>query len=221
MNNKDKSEIIKILKNLVAINSSYPPGNSTQLNKYIFNYLKRAKLNVSLKGPHKNKLSLIAKNYNGKQKSIVFNSHIDTVQPNKKDWITDPFTLTKKGNYLHGLGAVNCKGSAAVQMYLASQLKNLFPNLKEKISFTFVTDEENLGPDGSFYLRKKKLINPHTLILGAPTNNNFIVEERGVFWASVYVKGKTSHAGEPHKGINAIEKANKIIYNLQTKYRIS
>ena len=221
MNNKDKSEIIKILKNLVAINSSYPPGNSTQLNKYIFNFLKRAKLNVSLKGPHKNKLSLIAKNYNGKQKSIVFNSHIDTVQPNKKDWITDPFTLTKKGNYLHGLGAVNCKGSAAVQMYLASQLKNLFPNLKEKISFTFVTDEENLGPDGSFYLRKKKLINPHTLILGAPTNNNFIVEERGVFWASVYVKGKTSHAGEPHKGINAIEKANKIIYNLQTKYRIS
>ena len=36
MNNKDKSEIIKILKNLVAINSSYPPGNSTQLNKYFY-----------------------------------------------------------------------------------------------------------------------------------------------------------------------------------------
>ena len=69
--------------------------------------------------------------------------------------------------------------------------------------------------------QKKKLINPHTLILGGPTNNNFIVEERGVFWASVYVKGKTSHAGEPDKGINQIEKANKIIYNLQTKYRIS
>ena len=122
MKRKDQIKIIAILKDLVAINSSYPPGNSTQLNNYIFNYLKGAKLNVSLKGPHKNKLSLIAKNYNGKQKSIVFNSHIDTVQPNKKDWITDPFTLTKKGNYLHGLGAVNCKGSAAVHVYLASQL---------------------------------------------------------------------------------------------------
>jgi acetylornithine deacetylase/succinyl-diaminopimelate desuccinylase family protein len=219
MNNKDKSEIVNILKNLVAINSAYPPGNSTKLNNYIFHYLKLAKLNVSLKGPHQNKLSLIAKNFKGNKKSIVFNSHIDTVQPNNKDWFTNPFKLVKKGNYLYGLGSVNCKGSAAVQIYFAKQLKTIFPKLKEKISFTFVTDEENLGPDGSFYLRKKKLVNPHTLILGAPTNNNFIVEERGVFWASVYVKGKTSHAGEPHKGINAIEKANKIIYNLQNKYK--
>ena len=195
MNNKDKSEIVNILKNLVAINSAYPPGNSTKLNSYIFHYLKSAKLNVSLKGPHQNKLSLIAKNFKGNKKSIVFNSHIDTVQPNNKDWFTNPFKLVKKGNYLYGLGSVNCKGSAAVQIYFAKQLKTIFPKLKEKISFTFVTDEENLGPDGSFYLRKKKLVNPHTLILGAPTNNNFIVEERGVFWASVYVKGKTSHAG--------------------------
>lgn len=219
MNNKDKLEIVDILKNLVAIDSAYPPGNSTKINNYIFNYLKSAKLNLSLKGPHKDKLSLIVKNFKGNQKSIIFNSHIDTVQANKKDWLTDPFKLTKKGNYLHGLGSVNCKGSAAVQIYLAKQLKNLFPKLKENVSFTFVADEENLGPDGSFYLRKKKLINPHTLILGAPTNNNFIVEERGVFWTSVYVKGKTSHAGEPHKGINAIEKANKIIFALQTKYK--
>ena len=128
MNNKDKLEIVDILKNLVAIDSAYPPGNSTKINNYIFNYLKSAKLNLSLKGPHKNKLSLIVKNFKGNQKSIIFNSHIDTVQANKKDWLTDPFKLTKKGNYLHGLGSVNCKGSAAVQIYLAKQLKNLFLN---------------------------------------------------------------------------------------------
>ena len=96
MNNKDKSEIVNILKNLVAINSAYPPGNSTKLNSYIFHYLKSAKLNVSLKGPHQNKLSLIAKNFKGNKKSIVFNSHIDTVQPNNKDWFTNPFKLVKK-----------------------------------------------------------------------------------------------------------------------------
>ena len=45
------------------------------------------------------------------------------------------------------------------------------------------------------------------------------MEERGVFWTSVYLKGKTSHAGEPDKGINAIEKANKIIFKLQTSYK--
>ena len=221
MNNKDKIEIINILKNIVAINSAYPTGNTSTLNQYIYRYLKNSKLHLSLEGPGKDKLNLIAKNFKGNSKSIVFNSHIDTVQPNINEWTTDPFRLIKKGNFLYGLGSVNCKGSAAVQIYLAKQLKNIFPNIKENISFTFVGDEENLGPDGSYYLRKKKLINPHTLILGAPTNNNFIVEERGVFWTSVHIKGKTSHAGEPHKGVNAIEKATKIIHALQTKYKKS
>ena len=81
-----------------------------------------------------------------------------------------------------------------------------------------MTDEENLGPDGTRYLRKIKKTNPHTLILGAPTNNNFITEERGVFWIEVEVFGKTSHAGEPHKGINSIEKSAKIINSLNTIY---
>ena len=44
-----------------------------------------------------------------------------------------------------------------------------------------MTDEENLGPDGTKYLRKIKAIKPHTLILGAPTNNNVIIEKEGCF----------------------------------------
>ena len=95
----------------------------------------------------------------------------------------------------------------------------MFPNLKEDIDFTFVTDEENLGPDGTRYLRKLKKIKPHTLILGAPTNNNFVIEERGVFWIEAEVFGKTSHAGEPHKGINSIEKSAKIINLLNLEYK--
>ena len=91
--------------------------------------------------------------------------------------------------------------------------------MKEKVCFTFVTGEENLGPEGPFYLRKKNLIKPNTLILGAPTNNNFLIEERGVFWAKVTIKGKTSHAGEPEKGINSIINASKLILDLDKKYR--
>ncbi len=57
------------------------------------------------------------------------------------------------------------------------------------------------------------------MILGAPTNNNFLIEERGVFWAKIIIKGKTSHAGEPEKGSNAIVKAAKLIVNLNNKYQ--
>ena len=82
-----------------------------------------------------------------------------------------------------------------------------------------MTDEENLGPDGTKYLRKIKAIKPHTLILGAPTNNNVIIEERGVFWLEIEVFGKTAHAGEPHKGINAIDKSARIINKLNNEFK--
>ena len=68
-------------------------------------------------------------------------------------------------------------------------------------------------------LKKQKVIKPHTLILGAPTNNNFVIEERGVFWLEINVSGKTSHAGEPHKGVNAIEKSAKIINELNSSFK--
>ena len=212
-------DISKLLAQLVSINTCYPPGSSDKFCRFVKSYLKDSKLYTKVVGRNSAKANLVAQNFTGNKKSLVFNSHIDTISPPLADWNTPPYKLTKKGKYLYGLGSVNCKGSAAVQLYLAKNLKKLFPNLKENVAFTFVTDEENLGKDGSYFLREKKIINPHTLVLGAPTNNNFIVEERGVFWASVYINGKTAHAGEPHKGINAIEKINNIIMKLQQQYK--
>jgi len=220
MNKKTiQSELLDILKNIVKINTTFPPGSSKHFSEFVYKYLKNSGLNIKRYGVDKEKINIVASNYKGLKKSLVFNSHIDTVRPILSEWKTNPFDLKTKGKFSFGLGAVNCKGSAAVHMYLAKNIKKLFPNIKKNIDFTFVTDEENLGPDGTRYLRKIKKIRPHTLILGAPTNNNFIIEERGVFWIEVEVFGKTSHAGEPHKGINSIEKSANIINSLNTIYK--
>jgi acetylornithine deacetylase/succinyl-diaminopimelate desuccinylase family protein len=217
---KIQRDLLKLLRVLVKINTSYPPGDSNKFDRYIRYYLKKSKLKInSYYDKDKKKLNTVVKNYAGESKSLVFNSHIDTVKPIHEEWKTNPYSLKITNKYSYGLGAVNCKASAAVQLYIAKNLKKDFKNLKERICFTFVTSEENLGPEGTFYLRKKNLINPHTLILGAPTNNNFLIEERGVFWAKVTTKGKTSHAGEPEKGSNSIVNASKLILDLNTNYR--
>ena len=214
-----QSDLLDILKKIVKINTTFPPGSSRHFSEFICKYLKNSSLNIKTYGVDKEKINIVASNYKGLKKSLVFNSHIDTVRPILSEWKTNPFDLKTKGKFSFGLGAVNCKGSAAVHMYLAKNIKKLFPNIKKNIDFTFVTDEENLGPDGTRYLRKIKKIKPHTLILGAPTNNNFVIEERGVFWIEVEVFGKTSHAGEPHKGINSIEKSANIINSLNLIYK--
>ena len=219
MKNNTQKELLDILKQIIEIDTCYPPGSSKVFGKFVTSYLKNSGLRIKSYGVDKEKINICASNYQGTKKSIVFNSHIDTVRPILSEWKSNPFDLKVEKNYSYGLGAVNCKGSAAVHLYLAKNFKKLFPNIKENIDFTFVTDEENLGPDGTKYLKKLKVIKPHTLILGAPTNNNFVIEERGVFWLEINVSGKTSHAGEPHKGVNAIEKSAKIINELNSSFK--
>ena len=214
-----QKELLDLLKQIIEIDTCYPPGSSKVFGKFVTSYLKNSGLRIKSYGVDKEKINICVSNYKGPKKSIVFNSHIDTVRPISSEWKTNPFDLKIEKDYSYGLGAVNCKGSAAVHLYLAKNFKNLFPDIKENIDFTFVTDEENLGPDGTKYLKKQKVIKPHTLILGAPTNNNFVIEERGVFWLEINVSGKTSHAGEPHKGVNAIEKSAKIINELNSSFK--
>ena len=219
MKNNIQKELLDLLRQIIEIDTCYPPGSSKNFGKFVSSYLKNSGLQIRSYGVDKEKINICASNYQGSKKSIVFNSHIDTVRPILSEWKSNPFDLKVEKNYSYGLGAVNCKGSAAVHLYLAKNFKRLFPNIKENIDFTFVTDEENLGPDGTKYLKKLKVIKPHTLILGAPTNNNFVIEERGVFWLEINIYGKTSHAGEPHKGINAIQKSAKIINELNSNFK--
>ena len=214
-----QKELLNLLKELVKIDTCYPPGSSKDFGNFVNSYLKDSGLEVKSFGVNEEKINIVASNYKGLKKSIVFNSHIDTVRPILSEWKSDPYGLKIEKDYSYGLGAVNCKGSAAVHLYLAKNFKRLFPDIRENVVFTFVTDEENLGPGGTEYLKKSKIIQPHTLILGAPTNNNFVIEERGVFWVEVNVLGKTSHAGEPHKGKNSIEKSAKIISELSSKFK--
>ena len=219
MKNNIQKELLDLLKQIIEIDTCYPPGSSKVFGKFVISYLKDSGLRIKSYGVDKEKINICVSNYKGPKKSIVFNSHIDTVRPISSEWKTNPFDLKVEKNYSYGLGAVNCKGSAAVHLYLAKNFKRLFPKIKENVDFTFVTDEENLGPDGTKYLRKIKAIKPHTLILGAPTNNNVIIEERGVFWLEIEVFGKTAHAGEPHKGINAIDKSARIINKLNNEFK--
>ncbi len=219
MKNNIQKELLDLLGQIIEIDTCYPPGSSRDFGKFLSSYLKNSGLQIRSYGVDEEKINICASNYQGSKKSIVFNSHIDTVRPILSEWKSNPFDLKVEKNYSYGLGAVNCKGSAAVHLYLAKNFKRLFPNIKENIDFTFVTDEENLGPDGTKYLKKLKVIKPHTLILGAPTNNNFVIEERGVFWLEINVSGKTSHAGEPHKGINAIQKSAEIINELNSNFK--
>jgi len=214
------TELVSILSDLIALPSPYPPGTSVEICAYAARRLRKAgyKVETVAKTP---KVDNVVARRKGKGRGpvIAFNAHVDTVGVGERaNWKTDPFKAVVKGGKVFGLGAGNCKGSMAVQIWLAEELARRGLPKRGELLFTFVADEENLGPDGMAFLRKSGRVQPDALILGAQTENNLIVAERGVMWARLTTRGRAAHAGNPSAGDNAILRMMRLVGALQAHY---
>ena len=202
-------QLFALLADLVAIPSTYPPGDTQRVAAYCRESLKDYRTEILGKG------NLVARLGKGKP-SIVFNAHADTVEAGERvAWRTDPFKATLTDGGVYGLGACNCKSAMAVHLWLAREIARRGGPRRGEIVFTFVGDEENLGAEGLAYLRASGAIKPDTLVVAAQTRNRLVLEERGVMWVKVVTRGKAAHAGALHTGDSAILKMHRVISELQ------
>ncbi len=220
MSKKMQSELVAILSDLIALPSPYPPGTSVEICAYTAKRLKKAGYKVEI-AKHKKGVDNVVARMRGKAKgpTIAFNAHVDTVGVGERsNWKSDPYKALVKGGLVYGLGAGNCKGSMAVQIWIAEEIARRGGPASGELIFTFVADEENLGPEGMEYLRDSGKVRPDALILGAQTENNLIVAERGVMWARLTTKGRAAHAGNPAAGDNAILRMMRLVGALSSYY---
>lgn len=220
MSKKMQSELVAILSDLIALPSPYPPGTSVEICAYAAKRLKKAGYKVEI-ATHKKGVDNVVARMKGKAKGpvIAFNAHVDTVGVGERsNWKSDPYKALVKGGLVYGLGAGNCKGSMAVQIWIAEEIARRGGPASGELIFTFVADEENLGPEGMEYLRKSGKVRPDALILGAQTENNLIVAERGVMWARITTRGRAAHAGNPAAGDNAILRMMRLVGALSSYY---
>jgi acetylornithine deacetylase/succinyl-diaminopimelate desuccinylase family protein len=207
--------VLSILKDLIAIPSTYPPGNTEAICAYAAARLEKAGYAVETHSRAEGIANVVARMGSGSP-SVVFNAHADTVGVGERaEWRTDPFEGCAVDGKVHGLGAGNCKASMAVQLWLAEAIAARGGPKTGEVVFTFVGDEERLGPDGLQFLREAGVVKPDYLILGAQTQNQAIAEERGVFWVRIAASGRAAHAGDPDAGDNAIARMIRLIGALE------
>ncbi len=204
-----------ILAEAIGCPSAFPPGDTRGVCAFAAERLEKAGYDTRVTGKVEPCANVVARLGNGRP-SLVFNAHVDTVGVgNPDDWNTDPFQAVVRDGRVFGLGAANCKGSAAVQLWLAEEIAHRGGPRSGEVVFTFVADEEALGPLGTAFLREAGLLRPDFLVLGAPTDNRLIVAERGVLWVKLTARGRASHAGDPAGGDNAIERMIRLLATLQ------
>lgn len=210
-----EGQLTALLRDLVAIPSTYPPGDTTKIAAYCAEFFSAQNYGVERRSRRPGVENVVARLGSGRP-SLVFNAHADSVDvAERSTWRTDPYQATLVDGRVHGLGACNCKASMAVHLWLARQIAQRGGPKQGEVAFTFVGDEENLGADGMAYLRDAGCVKPDTLIVAAPTRNRIVYEERGVMWLRITARGRAAHAGAPETGDSAILRMHRVIDALQ------
>lgn len=194
-----------ILKKLVNINTTNPPGNEMDLVKAILEYFP-PDINYEIMDHGNNRGSLVIELKGEKDEKIGFIGHIDTVPvSDESSWTYPPFEGFIKDGYMYGRGTSDMKGGVTAMILTALHFIENDITPPNTLKFVFTADEES-GGLGVRGLRDKGLLNDISKVfITEPTDDEIGICEKGALWLNLKVRGQASHASKPELGINAIE----------------
>ena len=157
--------------------------------------------------------NLIAEFKGKSDKTLVFNGHVDTMPiGNKEDWKYNPFGEINE-KYIYGRGTTDMKGGLMAAIMAIKLLKDSNVELPCNVVINSVADEEG-GGNGSIVTAMNKNVHGDGVIVCEPSDNKILVAHMGFVFFKVKVRGIALHSAEKWKGINAIEKAIKLIESI-------
>lgn len=162
-------------------------------------------------GPVENLLAIRA---NGAGRHVAFAGHLDVVPPGE-GWASDPFVPTRRGDLLHGRGAVDMKGAIAAMVAAAARTADLPGTL----SFLITGDEEGAATYGTPALMAHMAVRgvvPDLCLVGEPTSSARLgdvvkIGRRGSVNMTVTVEGVQGHVAYPHLADNPVPRLLRIL----------
>lgn len=149
-----------------------------------------------------------------KTRSLMFNSHIDTMPPGVLSlWKYPPHAPTLEEGRLYGLGAADMKGGLMASVMGVKLLRDAGIDLPCNIRLCTVCDEEG-GGNGSIQAAMSGE-RADAVIVCEPTGRELIRAHMGFVFFRVELEGKANHSGEKHLGVSAIDKAIGLIRALE------
>ncbi len=106
--------------------------------------------------------------------TVLLNSHMDTVTPQEVDWEDEYLWGRVEGGRIYGLGAADCKGGLAAQIFAGHILAKSTLPLRGDLVVAATVAEENGCSAGARHLLEDTLtrlgLRPAYAVLGEPTN---------------------------------------------------
>ncbi len=211
----DESEVVRLLSDLVRIDTVNPPGDVRAAFKICEATLAGAGFVCRSVDIDPAKPNLIAEiGVDGPV--LCFNAHLDTVPVGERsDWVHDPFGAEIADGRIYGRGAGDDKASVVAQVIAGLALARSRVPFKGRLVITEVADEEIGGEAGAIQLFEQGGIKPDWVIVGEQTLGRVCIGEKGGAACRIHVRGRGAHASMPWLGANAVEAMAEIVVALK------
>jgi acetylornithine deacetylase/succinyl-diaminopimelate desuccinylase-like protein len=152
--------------------------------------------------------------------TIALNAHGDVVPPGS-GWTADPYGAEVRDGVMYGRGVAVSKSDFATYAFALLALRaaaQAGAPLAGTIELHFTYDEEVGGAIGPAWLLGEQRLRPD-LAISAGFSYAVTTAHNGCLHLEVEVIGKSGHAAEPSKGVDALEAANGILTDLYAMRR--
>ncbi|MBN1368854.1 MAG: M20/M25/M40 family metallo-hydrolase [Dehalococcoidaceae bacterium] len=203
-------EYVEVLKKLVSIDTSVPPGNNyAQAVDYLETFfigMGFTTHKIAIPPEHAEgrpgRVNLVSHRRRQGLQRLIFYGHLDVVPA--EGW--DAFNLREENGKLYGRGTADMKGSIVALIAAMQRLKNR--NLNFDISVILTTDEELSQASQLKYLAGYLHPVAGAYFCNLDSSAGFVsVTGLGALQMEIRVKGRSVHSGLSHLGENAVEKA--------------
>ncbi len=215
---------LRLLQDLVRIPSPNPPGDTRVIATYVADLLQYFGVQVAILAPPQKKEALSAVATIGQGDPVIMlHAHIDTVPIGDTEatkWSVDPYEAAIKDGKLYGKGSVDDKAPLAAMMAALIYAANRTAKLRGTLVLVAAAEEEVGGQLGTRWLAEDgHLPQSDFIVVGEQTHNHVATAHKGVVRAIVRTTGRSAHATNPDRGVNAITAMARLILAFEAYHR--
>jgi acetylornithine deacetylase/succinyl-diaminopimelate desuccinylase-like protein len=222
-----RDEATELLRELIRVDTTNPPGNETKAAKLLRDYLGDHGVESELVARVPERANLVARLRGGDGPRLLFLSHTDVVLADPSEWSADPFGGELREGQVWGRGALDMKGQVAAEAVAVASLAREGFEPRGDLIFAATADEEVGAGFGARWLceahpdavRADFCVNEGAgdrLAIAGNTFYTCAVSEKMSAPFRVRVRGRSGHASMPAIADNALVKAAPLIEKLGT-----
>ena len=209
----------QLLSTLISIPSPNPPGDTRPLARFLADWLGQTPAHIQSVHPaEKPEAESVIAAFGQGNPVIMLHAHIDTVPVAREEarrWSTDPYEPTVKEGRLYGKGSIDDKAPLAAMMWAFKKVC-ASKNFAGTLILVAAAEEETGGQLGTRWLADEGYLpDCDFIVVGEQTDNRIALAHKGVMRATITTQGKSVHATNPDRGVNAITAMAKVILALE------